>query len=352
MINEIKLKNFKCFNTLQLPVGRLNVLTGLNGMGKSSIIQSLLLIKQSEEQGMLDKKIILNGKYVALGKCKDILYENAEVEEINISIFEDDNYISISTNYDAESDLIEVQSIKGENLPWFKNGFEYINAERVVPKSIYEQSSLYVDVYEQLGVYGQYTTHYLVKHQDDILIDYDGSKHILRDMVQYWLNEISPNIKLSVRNVENSNLSQLNYYYLESNKSNEYRPINVGFGITYALPIITALVKAKPNTTLIIENPEAHLHPKGQRRMGELIARTVQRGVQVFLETHSDHILNGIRISVKNKVLGSDDVKLFYCYLKNNLHLIDTPKILNNGRLNYWPEGFFDEWDNALNEII
>lgn len=353
MINSMRLKNFKCFDDITLSINQLNVLTGLNGMGKSSIIQALLLLKQSDEQDNLNKKIILNGKYVSLGKCIDILYENATSEEINFSVTEGEHATEIVTNYEADSDLIEVKTLKGEKLPWMNRDFEYINAERVVPKSVYEQSSLYVDVYNQLGIYGQYTAHYLEKHQDDIIKNNkNGTNESFKDVLQQWLNEISPNIKINIHNIENSNLSQLNYYYMDSGKSNQYRPINVGFGITYVLPIITALIKAKPNTTLIIENPEAHLHPKGQRKMGELIAETAKRGVQIFLETHSDHILNGIRIAVKNKVLNNDKIKLFYFCLKNNKHSVESPQILEDGRLNYWPDGFFDEWENALNEIL
>lgn len=74
---------------------------------------------------------------------------------------------------------------------------------------------------------------------------------------------------------------------------------NVGFGISYVLPIVLALVKAKKGELIILENPEAHLHPRGQRKMGELIARAAQGGVQVIVETHSDHILNGIRFVCK-----------------------------------------------------
>lgn len=152
MINLIQLNNFKCFDNITLPVNQLNVLTGLNGMGKSSVIQALLLLRQSEEQDNISKEIILNGKYVSLGKCKDILYENALTEEIKIAICEGDKSIEIITNYDADSDLIEVKSFNGKKLPWMSSDFEYINAERVVPKSVYEQSSLYVDVFNQLGI--------------------------------------------------------------------------------------------------------------------------------------------------------------------------------------------------------
>jgi len=352
MIDKMYLRNFKCFKELDISMGKLNVLTGLNGMGKSTVIQSLLLLKQSQEQNSLKNKIIINGKYTSLGKCKDILYENADAEEIVFRCTDNQLSQTIITNYEADADLMDIKTIEGTYLPWLNAEFEYINAERTVPQSVYEQSSLYVDAYKQIGTLGQYTIHYLSIHQDDMIDLPDGKRLSFRDVLQFWLNDISPNIKLKINDIDNTNLSQLNYYYLDTEKSNYYRPINVGFGITYVLPIIVALLKATPNSTLIIENPEAHLHPRGQRRMGELIAEVANRGVQIFLETHSDHILNGIRIAVKNKTIKHNDVNVLFFTLKGEEHVFYSPKVLENGRIDHWPDGFFDEWDKALDEII
>lgn len=135
---------------------------------------------------------------------------------------------------------------------------------------------------------------------------------------------------------------------------------NVGFGISYVLPVILALVKAKEGELLILENPEAHLHPKGQRKMGELIARAAQGGVQIILETHSVHVLNGIRLSAKNSVLKPDKVRLFYFERrikeeKNEkivFPVIQKPILWKDGRLSFWPDVFFDEWDKAIDEML
>ena len=90
--------------------------------------------------------------------------------------------------------------------------------------------------------------------------------------------------------------------------------------------------------------------------MGELIAKCAGIGVQVFIETHSDHILNGIRISVKKQFLNNENVKLFFVEKaieeSRSIHKIQEPHILPNGRLDFWPDGFFDEWEKALDEII
>lgn len=356
MINKIELCNFKCFAELSLPISSLNIFTGLNGMGKSTVIQSLLLLKQAEEQGFPIKQVFLNGNYVSLGTGKDVLFENATHESIRIQYSDGSAITELELEYEANSDVLKLTS-PIEALPdTFYSNFEYINAERLSPKTIYEKSSLSVNN-NQLGIYGQYTVHYLSEHEGDSVDVQSGDEYkTLKEGVQYWLNEISPNIRINLSQIENADLAQINYYYTglsDSTRTREYRPTNVGFGISYILPIVTALLKAKKGSILIIENPEAHLHPRGQRKIGELIALCASKGVQVFLETHSDHVLNGIRISVKKAVLPPSSVSVnFFTSNRTASHCVEHPIILENGRLNYWPDGFFDEWERALDEIL
>ena len=75
------------------------------------------------------------------------------------------------------------------------------------------------------------------------------------------------------------------------------RPTNMGFGVSYALPVITAGLLAPAGSLLVVENPEAHLHPAGQSRVGRFLAHLAASGVQVVAETHSDHVLNGVRLA-------------------------------------------------------
>lgn len=358
MIERIKLENFKCFSEIDISLNGLNVFSGINGMGKSTMIQSLLLLKQSMQQGYVPNAIALNGEYVNIGVGRDLLYENADNDKIVISLYENGNFHSANIVYRDDADVLELDGYDDRISELLECDFEYLNAERSAPQSIYPKSSYHVDSKAQLGVHGQYTVHYLSKYQDKKSGWYnvEGKELSIKEVVQYWLDLISPNVKVSAIGIENTDLTQLGYYYTDSEKSNVFRPTNVGFGISYTLPVIVALLKAMPGSILIIENPEAHLHPSGQRRMGELIARCASNDVQIFLETHSDHVLNGIRIAVKNNVLSSDKVKiLFFKKVKKDervVHTVETPELDQNGKMSYWPDGFFDEWDKALDEII
>jgi len=103
-------------------------------------------------------------------------------------------------------------------------------------------------------------------------------------------------------------------------------------------------LKAEVGTLVLLENPEAHLHPKGQTSIGRLIALAVASGVQVIVETHSDHLMDGIRIAVKEGILSSDMTTFHYLTLeKEGFTSIETPKLQPNGKLDFWPKGFFDQ---------
>ena len=135
-----------------------------------------------------------------------------------------------------------------------------------------------------------------------------------------------------------------------------FKPENVGFGISYALHVVTALLAAGAGGLVIIESPESHIHPRGQAELGKLIALVAQNDVQVIIETHSDHIINGIRVAVKEGLLSEDKTTLFYFERKvaekEQFSAITDIKLDRNGTLSDEPEGLLDEWGNQLLKLI
>jgi predicted ATPase len=361
MIERIRLSNFKCFEKLDLRLGALNLFTGLNGMGKSTIIQALLLLHQSNKQGYIDKKTVcLNGDYIQLGTGRDVLYQNASNEVISVELTEADVNLSLQLKYEKDADMLEIIEFSRPSTNYLgviSEKLEYLNAERISPQTVYPKSSVHINNM-LLGINGQYTAHYLSLHGEDTMC-WDsgcGKGASLKEAVQYWLNEISPSVKFDIQNIDNTELAKIEYYFSSRSVSSVFRPTNIGFGITYVLPVIVALLKAQPGSALIIENPEAHLHPRGQRKIGELISACAANHVQVFIETHSDHILNGIRVAVKNsKIKHSAVCVSFFDKIKEKnkvKHIVQTPSIDPHGKIDVWPDGFFDEWEKALDEII
>lgn len=368
MVQRIKADNFKCFEHIDIEFSNLNLLSGINSMGKSTLIQMFLLLRQSYEQNALEKGIYLNGKYTNLGIGKDVLYTDAKENKICISIKDGQNSLHAEYKYNGSADFlgltkeIQIDSLNDMNL--FNNGFHYIAADRLGPQSSYEKS--YYEVWEnkQVGNHGEYAVHYLQAHELEIVenecVLYDGEENFrLLKQVECWMGEITPGISLRMEEYGHSNRIGLTVHQEGNMGADYYTAQNVGFGISYVLPVVLALLKAKSGELLILENPEAHLHPKGQRKMGELIARAAAGGVQIIVETHSDHVLNGIRLCAKDNRIDSNIVRLYFFTRKkmNNdeykiVPSIENPILRPDGRLSFWPDGFFDEWDKAIDNLF
>ncbi|MEA5518542.1 AAA family ATPase [Limnoraphis robusta] len=365
MIESILLKNFKPFPSLILPLKPLTLLSGLNSTGKSSVIQSLLLLRQSYQQGLLPETgLALNGDLVCIGTAQDALFEGAEDDTIGFELRWKDNLKGVwRFDYNRESDVMSLAT-SSPNLEevyktsLFNDNFHYLQAERIVPRPFFEISDFQVRQHHQLGSRGEYAVHFLSLYQDKNIPNPQlghslaNSLH-LGDQVEAWMGEVSPGTRIRVASSPDMDLVSLQYSY---GIGNPYRATNVGFGVTYTLPILVAILTSKPGTLIVIENPEAHLHPKGQAKIGELFALAASCGVQVIIETHSDHVLNGIRLAVHDGKLSENDVQLHYFQRIEKegqaMSEVVSPRIDRNGRIDRWPEGFFDEWENILYALL
>lgn len=365
MINLLRLKNFKAFKDQILKLNNLSLLSGLNSTGKSSALQALLLLRQSYKQDLLPKTgLALNGDLVCIGTAQDALFEGAEEDSIGFEVeFGDGKRGSWDFNYNRQSDVLDLSSKPTEieiyNTSLFSDKFHYLEAERIAPRTYFEISDFQVRQHQQLGNKGEYTAHFLSMYRDREILNARVShakakSNSLSDQVEAWLGEVSPGTRLEIKSSLEMDLVSLQYSY---GLSNPYRATNVGFGITYTLPIIVAALSASSETLIIVENPEAHLHPKGQAKMGELLALAASGGVQVLIESHSDHVLNGIRLAVHDGKLDANLVGLQYFQRLEKEEgqtctQVVSPRIDQNGRIDKWPDGFFDEWDKSLEALL
>jgi predicted ATPase len=266
--------------------------------------------------------------------------------------------------YKESDDLLQIVSDVPSSLEdahWLAGGFQFLRADRIAPAVVYPKSFNETIRKRSLGVRGQYAPYFLAVHQDEQVspdrVRDDAVSARLIDQVNAWLREISPGVSVSASEIGGADLAQLLYRYGGSaglGSSNDYRPTNVGFGLTYALPIVIACLSARQNDLLLLENPEAHLHPRGQSAMGDLLARTANDGVQVIVESHSDHMLNGIRLAVRNKRIDPTTVQIHFFQRVSSGAGADfsSPAIDSDGRLSAWPDGFFDEWERSLMELV
>jgi len=368
MIRLVRLQNYKCFENQLLEFNALTLLSGLNNTGKSTVIQSLLLLRQSYQQNLLQTTgLALNGDLVHIGTAKDALFEGAKEDVIGFDLELGDGTTKGTWrfNYDREADVLALASrdLVSDDIytsSLFGNGFHYLQAERIGPRRFFETSDFLVHQRRQLGPAGEYTAQFLATFGrenigNSILRHPEATSDTLQDQVEAWLGEVSPGTRISLTPNLGTDTVSLQYSFVLGNQvSNGYRTTNAGFGITYVLPIIVAALSSKAGSLLLIENPEAHLHPRGQARIGELLALAASCGIQVVIETHSDHVLNGIRLLVHGGKLPPNELQLHFFQRRqqDGQSLVTSPHIDKNGRIDQWPDGFFDEWDKSLEALL
>jgi predicted ATPase len=374
MLESLTLTNFKAFAHQELRLAPFTLLTGLNSSGKSSVLQSLALLRQSFESDDLDPfgggegGLLLNEELVQLGIGQDVRHESYDETgpHITLAVRGDGHTMRWSAVYEREADHLKLlpdedrgRCEPSQYLPTlFGPGFQYLKADRVSPQVSYPRSHHAVSTRGFLGAHGEHTVNYLRAHQDDpveasALLVPEAASVTLLGQTEAWMQKLCPGVSLEAAGIDGTDTVRLSYRFGSGvSQSNRYRPTNVGFGLTYVLPIVVACLSAKPGSLILLENPEAHLHPQGQTWMAYLASAAAASGAQIVMETHSDHVLNGLRLRVKQGLLSPDATAVHYFRRKDQTSEVVSPVIGPDGRLSEWPEGFFDEWENSLDQLL
>jgi predicted ATPase len=375
MLEHIHLENFKASRDVDVRLAPLTVLAGLNSSGKSTLLQAICALRQSYDFNGKTEGPSLSGDLVQLGKYGDLLAEGSSEDTVTVTIVESGN--TYQWKIEGPPKTIRPQFEKEPPLlPAFVTSweFQFLQADRIVPRTLYPQAPPRATDTGFLGSRGEYTADFLSREgarqvstkrtfpraglglSESLLTTVAPTAGLL-DQVSGWLQQLSPGARLDARAIGGTDEVLLQFRYagikLETS-SNPYRPTNVGFGLTYSLPIIVACLAAPQGALLLLENPEAHLHPQGQAALGELLARCASDGVQIVAETHSDHLLNGVRLAVKTNLIASENVVLhfFTRSVETGEAFVQSPAIMANGRLSNWPDGFFDQWDKEVDALL
>lgn len=351
MFSKLEINNFKSIKSDSINMTNLTLLTGLNSGGKSSVIQSIRMLFSKQKSNL----IYLKG-YGGFGELKSKFSEIDQGIDLKI-VSKDGVFFQAELKVDAESFTGGLE---------FSN-FQYVGADRLGPESALPTMS---DDNINVGEKGQYCADYF-KCFEDLIVNSkvchsSTVSQTLRHQLNAWIGEISPGTTLQFDTLARHDISHV--------EVDGYRATNTGFGISYSLPIILSALVFSANKyagnncqkkysdwidvngdkrpVLLIENPEAHIHPRGQTAMGRLLALVASCGVQVIVETHSDHLIDGVRIATKNNLISHNDVLLHFFELDGSGITNRTEvSVDENGRLSAWPEGFFDQSIINLREL-
>ncbi|QPJ61718.1 MAG: DUF3696 domain-containing protein [Candidatus Nitronauta litoralis] len=377
MLNQLTLKTFKCFELLKLPLRPLTILSGSNACGKSSVLQGLVLLYQTMREHEWSKYLLLNGDSIQLGTVSDVVDEVHSRRSFEIGLVDGDSRCYRWVFFGERSEM----SMKIENLtindktytqpeklryllPEDQNSttsifanrlrrLTYITAERMGPREIYPLEDKQIT--SVVGSIGEHTVSLLHRNRDENVLEklvLPTAPPTLLRQVEERMRILFPGFALKVEQVQQANAVILSIR--TSDDTEFHRPIHSGFGITQILPIVVAALSSKKESLILIENPEVHLHPAGQALMGQFLADVASAGVQVIVESHSDHVLNGVRRSVKSGSLSSENVAIHFFKKRSpdaNDSQVISPTLDKTGNIDVWPEGFFDQFDKDMNHF-
>ena len=400
MLKQIGFDNYKCLSGKTFQLEKVNVFTGYNGRGKSSVMQAILMLSQSVRKDDLNSfaHLHVNGEMVRLGDFDELLSDtdklsldismiisSTESHEVLLGYDMDDDYkvgilkrckIDNEDYFDTATSKPSDSSEKSQGdigdlrqLPvylynqfWSQN-LHYVSANRQGPVKFVERDE--IPDFFRVGADGSRTINTLSAYHEKIdkrmnVDSSDENEYDLLSSVSMWVENImnGGNVSISGNSVQSrddqGNVKKstiLSLAFGVKGDGGVYPSYNVGFGYSYILSIVVTALIAKEGDVVIIENPEAHLHPEAQTRLTYMLAKMGARGVQVFVETHSEHVINGFRLAALKKEyeLKNEDVRIFF--FDKDFQKIDL-EIEKSGRIPNWPERFFDQYQRELAEII
>ncbi|WP_313119304.1 AAA family ATPase [Proteiniclasticum ruminis] len=345
MINKVKVENFKSLNNVEVELSNFNLLIGTNSSGKSSLIQALLLVSQN-----IRENYGLNGPLVTLGDFREIKSLSSSGDKISIEIYDDSNMVKVEVT-DSKETVIKVERILDNytNLQDNIENLHFLSCNRIGVRDIYEKN-----LYEKndFGNYGEYAIEYINRHKldelEESLIKYKTS-YTYSQQINYWLKYII-NAEIKVEDIIGTDVVRAAY----SISNNIYhRPRNVGSGISYLISIISLCLASKKEDIIVIENPEIHLHPLSQSRLTEFLYFIAKNDRQLIIETHSDHIFNGVRAGIAIGEIIPTKISINFVSIDdksntsiNNIYIGKRGKVLNPHK------DLFDQFELDLDKML
>lgn len=430
MLQRLKLGNFKTWERADLPFGRITGLFGTNSSGKSSLLQFLLLMKQTKEATDRGITFDLNGGYVSLGVYQDMIHrhdvarrlgwEVAFTTESDVTLVDPagqprkqivrGNQIRVAGEAGASGPRIaprrleyelggarfvlapksandaafelgaagtDFRFVRTQGRPWQLPGpvksYEFPDQARTYFQNASFLSDLEYEFEAQLDrifYLGPLREHpqrdYLWAHGRPVDVGMRGEKAIeailaateageqrnlihkgrlrpFQQMIAHWLREMGLIHDFRVEEIAaGSNRWQARVTVIDGGP--EALLTDVGFGVSQVLPVITLLQYVPEGSTVLLEQPEIHLHPLAQANLADVVVSAAQRRrLQVVVESHSEHFLLRLQRRVAEGQVQAEDLKLYFCTVRDGGSRLEPLRLDLFGRIENWPDRFMGD---------
>ncbi|OHC76429.1 MAG: hypothetical protein A3G18_03470 [Rhodospirillales bacterium RIFCSPLOWO2_12_FULL_58_28] len=432
MLKRLRFTNFKTWTEADLTLGRITGLFGANSSGKTSIIQFLLMLKQTKDATDRAISLELNGPLVELGTINDALYAHDDTRKIKLMLaFERETELALadpsgkhktnlaqSKNFEIEAEIgVHQKAPRAIKLSYKLGDWIFSLAPRNGDDSQFELSASGPDpnfrfvrttgrpwqlprpvktyafpdqvrtyfqnagflsdleaAYEAelnhifyLGPLREYPKRdYLWARSSPSDVGQRGEKAIdailaateagevrnlkpkatlksFQEMIAYWLREMGLVHDFRIKEIaEGSNRWQA---ILQTRaKTSEVMLTDVGFGVSQVLPVLILLYYVPEGSTVVLEQPEIHLHPSAQAGLADAIINVAtHRRVQVIIESHSEHLLLRLQRRIAEGLIPADDTKLYFCNARDGESVVDPLRLDLFGNIENWPKNFMGD---------
>ncbi len=422
-ITKIRVKGFKSISEEQeIDIYPLTILAGANSSGKSSIMQPLLLLKQTLEVAYDPGALLINGPNVKFTNSGQFLSRCGKEHtsfSIGWSFTEYPIYSPYSTSMtSADVDIIFTQPKKDKKIDvqqvlyhigdksialsqnmnhndLYELHLKYNNYERIynepeiINKISIKKDHFFLDIgYGQIGapyhlIFGTINSAYQpfeqyiqrVIHLPGLRGNPERTYPVTAvgamfpgtfdtytaSVIAHWqeqeqseklkklgesLYQLGLTWKVQTRGINETQIELQVGRLPNSTRGGAHDLVNiadVGFGVSQTLPVLVALLEAKPGQMIYLEQPEIHLHPRAQTALAGVLADAARRGVRVVVETHSSLLLLGVQTLVAKGELPPDIVKLhWFSRDEGGSTTITSADLDETGAFGEWPEDFAD----------
>jgi predicted ATPase len=393
-LRSLTLQGFRsCPDPTRLAFAPLTILAGANNTGKSSFVGALLALVQSAQAGSRDQ-LHLNGHWVDLGPFDELLSPDCETFSFGVegSVLERElsvawefgeaseevrrraiaRVVSMTATLDDEpiidlrpgkvrgfgtvllspTEFLRLPNRRQLCFPYEPSDVHAVGPYRMPPT---EFSAYRVGSDGSLvGRYGQHATEAFWSRRDypESISPPPSSRagiHLSEAMDAWW-RYVLADAEVAVRVEE---VARLGYAVRLSTRSIANRSFGqVGFGLSQLWPILVAGLTSGPGDLVIVETPEAHLHPGAQHRISNLFVELARAGRQVVVETHSEHVVAAACLAVKRGLLKPEDVAITFFTQPGGITQLQRIDVDPNGRRLDAPEGFFDQSSRELLDLL
>ncbi len=402
MITEFRAQNFKSWqDTSKLQFAPLTGLFGANSSGKTSILQVLLMLKQTVERPPDWNEPLYFGNeesLVNLGNFGTVIYKHKQDLSLDISVSWKSSTVADINKYIRFYNLnVEtLSSSQGDRDRSEEISFSTNIARGVVNNSYYATDLYRFDVQQPdlFRCYGFRTArnqimeissrfegdfenlfsrilylgplrehprpHYTWEGDHPKSIGQEGEKAIpallsgrirrlpIDEQILSWLQRLELIHSYDLHPV--SDTSRDYEFLVKQYKGGpEVRLTDIGFGVSQVLPVLILCYYAPEGSILILEQPEAHLHPKVQTELADVLIDVVEnRNVQIILESHSEYLLSRLQRRIAEKKIAATDTALYFCEIKDGTSEIEQLKVDEYGNIRNWPQDFFGDVTGEL----